>query len=252
MRTPLIAANWKMYKGPQDSLAFLNDFLPQVKDNAASEMALFPSTICLPAVVEATRGSRVAVGAQNMHWLNEGAYTGDTSPAMLTAVGCTHVLIGHSERRQYAGETDAQVNLKLKSALAHGLVPVVCIGEHLDKRQCGLTSAVLRWQIAAAFNGISCEQAHPIVIAYEPVWAIGTGVVATPDQAAEAHSIIRDEVATLLGQGIAQKMRILYGGSVKPDNIAKLMSEPGIDGALVGGASLEARSFAQIIQNATA
>ncbi|HEY0265009.1 MAG TPA: triose-phosphate isomerase [Granulicella sp.] len=251
MRTPLIAANWKMHKAPKDAAAFLDAFLPELHDQTGTEIALFPSAVCLPGIIEAARGTRVSIGAQNMHWLSEGAYTGDISAPMLTAIGCTHILIGHSERRQYSGETDEQVNLKLKTALAHRLIPVVCIGEHLDKRQSSLTAAVLRWQLAAALSGITPEQAAPIVIAYEPVWAIGTGVVATPDQAAEAHGIIRHEVANLLGNIAAEKMRILYGGSVKPDNIARLMSEPGIDGALVGGASLDPASFSQIVRNAT-
>jgi triosephosphate isomerase (TIM) len=185
-----------------------------------------------------------------MHWLNEGPYTGETSPTMLKSIGCTRVLIGHSERRQYFNETDETVNLKLKAALAHDLVPIVCVGETFDKRQSGLTEAVLRWQVACALNGIQGHACSQLVIAYEPVWAIGTGSVATPQQANEAHAIIRREVAAHLGQHCADGIRILYGGSVKPDNVTTLMAESEIDGALVGGASLQAKSFAAIVKNA--
>jgi triosephosphate isomerase len=186
-----------------------------------------------------------------MHWLNEGPYTGQTSPTMLESIDCTRVLLGHSERRIYAHETDDMVNLKLKAALEHDLIPIVCVGETLDKRQSGLTEAVLCWQVACALNGVKGASCGQVVIAYEPVWAIGTGSVATPEQANEAHAIIRREVARHLGAPCASGMRILYGGSVKPDNVASLMSQPEIDGALVGGASLHAKSFHEIISNAT-
>jgi triosephosphate isomerase len=252
MRKPLIAANWKMYKTPKESLAFLDEFLPQVKDHTASEIAIFPTMSSLGYVIEATKGSHVTAGAQTMHWLNEGPYTGQTSPTMLESIDCTAVLIGHSERRIYAHETDDMVNLKLRAALDHDLIPVLCVGETADKRTAGLTEAVLRWQIAVALNGIKSGLCGKLVIAYEPVWAIGTGSVATPQQANEAHAIIRREVADHLGESCANGLRILYGGSVKPDNVANLMTEPEIDGALVGGASLEAQSFLDIIHNATA
>jgi triosephosphate isomerase len=251
MRKPLIAANWKMYKTPKESLAFLSEFLPSVKDHTSSEIAIFPTMSSLGYVIEATKNSDVTAGAQTMHWLNEGPYTGQTSPTMLESIGCTRVLLGHSERRIYAHETDEMVNLKLKAALEHDLIPVVCVGETLDKRQSGLTEAVLCWQIAVALNGIKGTSCGQLVIAYEPVWAIGTGSVATPEQANEAHAIIRREVARHLGAPCASCMRILYGGSVKPDNVASLMSQPEIDGALVGGASLHAKSFHEIISNAT-
>jgi triosephosphate isomerase len=221
MRKPLIAANWKMYKTPKESLAFLDEFLPLVKDQTASEIAIFPTMSSLAHVIEATKGTHVTAGAQTMHWLDEGPYTGETSPTMLKSIGCTRVLIGHSERRQYFNETDGTVNLKLKAALAHNLMPILCIDE--------------------------CDQ---VVIAYEPVWAIGTGSVATPDQANEAHAIIRREVASHLGLACASNMCILYGGSVKADNVATLMAEPEIDGALVGGASLQPKSFVEIVRNA--
>jgi triosephosphate isomerase len=246
MRKPLIAGNWKMYKTPTESVAFFNEFIPLL-ENHNHDIAIFPTITSLASVLAATKSTHIAIGAQNMHWLAEGAYTGETSPTMLQAVGATHILIGHSERRQYFGETDEIVNLKLKSALAHNLTPVVCVGESRDKRECGLTEAVLNWQVAAALNGIPSEQAEPIIIAYEPVWAIGTGLVATTEQAAEAHGVIRREVARHFGQHRADATRILYGGSVKPDNIAALMAEPEIDGALVGGASLAPKSFAEIV-----
>jgi triosephosphate isomerase len=251
MRKPLIAANWKMYKTPKESLAFLSEFLPLVKDHTSSEIAIFPTMSSLGYVIEATKDSNVTAGAQTMHWLNEGPYTGQTSPTMLESIDCTRVLLGHSERRIYAHETDDMVNLKLKAALEHDLIPIVCVGETLDKRQSGLTEAVLCWQVACALNGVKGASCGQVVIAYEPVWAIGTGSVATPEQANEAHAIIRREVARHLGAPCASGMRILYGGSVKPDNVASLMSQPEIDGALVGGASLHAKSFHEIISNAT-
>jgi triosephosphate isomerase (TIM) len=250
MRKPLIAANWKMYKTPKESLAFLDEFLPLVQDHTSSDIAIFPTMSSLAHVIDATKGTNSTAGAQTMHWLDEGPYTGETSPTMLKSIGCTRVLIGHSERRQYFNETDETVNLKLKAALAHDLVPIVCVGETFDKRQSGLTEAVLRWQVACALNGIHGHACSHLVIAYEPVWAIGTGSVATPQQANEAHAIIRREVAAHLGPHCADGIRILYGGSVKPDNVATLMAESEIDGALVGGASLQPKSFAAIVKNA--
>ncbi len=252
MRKPVIAANWKMYKTPSESVAFLHEFLPLVQTCCDLEIAIYPTMSSLASVIGAVKGTNVSAGAQTMHWLNEGPYTGQTSPTMLASIDCDHVLLGHSERRIYAHETDDMVNWKLKAAIAHGLVPIVCVGETHDKRESGLTEAVLRWQISCAFNGIRPEDAAPIIIAYEPVWAIGTGSVARPDQAAEAHHIIRREVAARLGEEAAQAIRILYGGSVKPENIGRLMAEPDIDGALVGGASLNPQSFAAIVQNAIA
>ena len=250
MRKPLIAANWKMYKTPTESVAFLHEFLPLVREIEEIDMAIYPTMSSLASVIGGVKGSRVSAGAQTMHWLNEGPYTGQTSPTMLESIGCTRVLLGHSERRIYAHETDEMVNLKLKAALDHDLVPVVCVGETAEKRKAGLTDAVLRWQIAVALNGITGGLCGKLVIAYEPVWAIGTGSVATPQQANEAHSIIRREIAVHLGQHCADGVRILYGGSVKPDNVATLMAEPEIDGALVGGASLQPQSFFEIVHNA--
>ncbi len=251
MRKPFIAANWKMYKTPRESLAFLDEFLPLVKDHTASEIAIFPTMSSLGYVIEGTRGTNVTAGAQTMHWLNEGPYTGQTSPTMLQSIDCPRVLIGHSERRIYAHESDEMVNLKLKAAVEHDLSPVVCVGESLDKRKAGLTEAVLCWQIAVALNGLEASLCGSIIIAYEPIWAIGTGSVATPGQANEAHALIRREVAKHLGAACADNIRILYGGSVKADNVASLMAEPEIDGALVGGASLDPHSFSRIVKNAT-
>ena len=247
-RKKLIAANWKMYKTPAEAEAFVDTFLPLVAGHTRDEIALFPSPVLLPSVIEAAQGSNVAVGCQNIHFAEEGAYTGETSVGQLKAVGGTHTLIGHSERRQYFAETDEIVNKKLHTALKHGLVPIVCIGEVLLERESGQTESVLKTQVTGAFAGISSEAAKPIVIAYEPVWAIGTGKTATPEMAVDAHRIIRAEVAKLLGQEIAAQMRILYGGSVKPDNATALLGEEEIDGALVGGASLKPDSFTAIVK----
>jgi len=241
-----------MYKTPTESTAFLTSFFPLIKNNTAVEIVLCPSMTSLPALVDAARGKSVSIGAQTMHWLNEGAYTGETSPTMLTAIGVTHVLIGHSERRQYFNETDTTVNLKLKSALAHGLVPIVCVGEHLNEREQNLTADVLNLQISVALEGIDAAALAPLVVAYEPVWAIGTGRTATPEIAEDAHKIIRAKIASIAGSNVANATRILYGGSVKPDNAKALCCLEDIDGALVGGASLDPTSFSQIIQNATA
>jgi len=245
-RKKLIAANWKMYKTPAEGKAFVEAFLPLVAGHTRDEIALFPSPVLLPTVIEAAKGSNVAIGAQNIHFAPEGAFTGETSIAQLKAVGGTHTLIGHSERRQYFAETDEIVNKKLKAALENGIVPVVCIGEVLAEREAGKTADVLKTQVAGAFAGITAAQAAPIVIAYEPVWAIGTGKTATPEMAVEAHKTIRAEVAALLGADVAAKMRILYGGSVKPDNATALLGQEEIDGALVGGASLKPDSFEKI------
>src|SRR5215469_3891320 len=247
-RKALIAANWKMYKTPAEAKAFFDAFLPLVKGHTRDEIAVFPSPVLLPTVIEAAKGSNVAIGAQNIHFAEEGAYTGETSIGQLQAVGGTHTLIGHSERRQYFGETDEIVNKKLHTALKDGVVPIVCIGEVLEEREAGKTEEVLKTQVTGAFAGITPEMAKPIVIAYEPVWAIGTGKTATPEMAVDAHRIVRSEVAKLLGQDVANNMRILYGVSVKPDNATALISQEEIDGALVGGASLKADSFTAIVK----
>ena len=247
MRKPVIAGNWKMYKTPKESVAFLQTFLPLVAGHDRDEIVLFPTMSSLGYVLDATQGTNVRAGAQTMHWMNEGPYTGQTSPTMLASIACTHVLLGHSERRIYAHETDDMVNWKLKAAIGHGLTPVVCVGETLDKRQTGLTEAVLRWQVACALNGVETEGSEKLIIAYEPIWAIGTGSTATPGQVQEAHRMIRGEVAARLGQERADSTRILYGGSVKPENISNLMAQPDIDGALVGGGSLDPETFHRIV-----
>jgi triosephosphate isomerase len=247
-RKKLIAANWKMYKTPEQTRAFFSVFLPLVKGHNRDEIVVCPPFIDIPAAVEAVRGSSVEIGSQNMHWEKDGAYTGETSATMIEAVGCTHVIIGHSERRQYFGETDDTVNQKLKVALDAGLTPVVCVGEVLEEREAGITDDVLRRQCNIGFRGISGERAARLVVAYEPVWAIGTGKTATPQIAAEAHLTIRNEAAKAFGKEFADDLRILYGGSVKPDNAHSLMSEKEIDGALVGGASLDPNSFEKIVK----
>ena len=247
-RKALIAANWKMYKTPAEAKAFVDAFLPLVAGHTRDEIALFPSVTSLANVVAGVAGSNVAAGLQNMHFAEEGAYTGETSAAMLMAVGATHTLIGHSERRQYFAETDEIVNKKLHTALKHGIIPVVCIGEVLAEREAGLTASVLLTQLKGALHGVSAAAAHTLVIAYEPVWAIGTGKTATPEMAVEAHMIIRAELANILGSHVAKATRILYGGSVKPDNATALLGEEEIDGALVGGASLKPESFAAIVK----
>jgi len=237
-----------MYKTPDQAREFLRDFLPLVKDHERDEIVVCPTYLCLDAAVNAAKGSNVAVGAQDLHWEKEGAFTGEVSAAMLVAVGVTHVIIGHSERRQYFGETDDTVNLKLKSAVEAGLTPIVCVGEVLEEREAGLTDDVLRRQCVRAFHKVSAKKAARLVVAYEPVWAIGTGKTATPEMAADAHAIIRGEAAKAFGQELADKLRILYGGSVKPENATALMSQEEIDGALVGGASLDPKSFAAIVK----
>lgn len=247
-RKKLIAANWKMFKTPDQTREFFRDFLPLVKDHTRDEITVCPPFIDLPAGVECARGSNVSIGAQDMYWEKSGAYTGEICPDMLLAVGCTHVILGHSERRQYFGETDDIVNQKLKAALESGLTPIVCVGEVLEEREAGLTEDVLRRQCLRAFHAISAKKAGKMVVAYEPVWAIGTGKTATPQMAADAHILIRGEAAKAFGDEFAQALRILYGGSVKPENAKTLMSEEEIDGALVGGASLDPKSFAAIVK----
>jgi triosephosphate isomerase (TIM) len=247
-RKKLIAANWKMYKTPEQARDFFRDFLPLVKDHERDEIVVCPTFLALDVAINAAKGSSVAVGAQDLHWEKEGAFTGEVSAAMLVAVGVSHVIIGHSERRQYFGETDDTVNLKLKSAVEAGLTPIVCVGEVLEERDAGLTDDVLRRQCMRAFHKISAKKAARLVVAYEPVWAIGTGKTATPQMASDAHTIIRGEAAKAFGQEFADKLRILYGGSVKPENAKALMSEEEIDGALVGGASLDPKSFAAIVK----
>jgi len=248
MRKKLIAANWKMYKTREQTAAFFHDFLPMVAGHTRDEIVVCPPFIDLHAAIEAADGSNVAIGAQDVHWEKEGAFTGEISAGMLVSLGVTHVIIGHSERRQYFNETDDSVNRKLERALENDLVPIVCVGEVLEEREAGLTEDVLRRQCVRAFNGISARKAARLIVAYEPVWAIGTGKTATPQMATDAHMVIRHEAEKAFGKEFAEALRILYGGSCKPDNAGSLMSESEVDGALVGGASLDPASFTKIVK----
>ncbi len=248
MRKKVMAANWKMYKTPDEARDYLREFLPLVAGHDRDEIVVCPPYTDVATALEAARGSNVAIGVQNVHWKADGAFTGEISAPMLLCLGVTHVIVGHSERRQYFGETDDTVNLRLKTALESGLTPICCIGEVLQEREAGLTEDVLRRQCVRAFHAISAKKAAKMVVAYEPVWAIGTGKTATPEMAAEAHAVIRREVADIFGAEFAGQLRILYGGSVKPENVKSLMSQEEIDGALVGGASLDPQSFAAIVK----
>jgi triosephosphate isomerase len=247
-RTKVMAANWKMYKTPDQTSEFFRNFLPLVSGHSRDEIVVCPPFLDLPAALEASKESKIAIGAQNVHWKEEGAFTGETSAGQLLALGVSHVIVGHSERRQYFCETDDTVNLRLKAALEAGLIPICCVGEVLEEREAGLTDDVLRRQCVRAFHAISAKKAAKLIVAYEPVWAIGTGKTATPELAAEAHAVIRSEATEIFGEEFAGNLRILYGGSVKPENSKALMSQEEIDGALVGGASLDPKSFAAIVK----
>lgn len=242
-----MAGNWKMYKTPAQTKDFFAAFLPLVAEAKHCEIAICPPFVNIAAAVDAAKTSRVGIGAQNLYWKNEGAFTGEISGPMIKASGAEWVIIGHSERRQFFGETDATVLERTKAALAAGLKPIVCVGEMLAEREANQTDAVLTTQFNGGIASLSSDEFAQIVIAYEPVWAIGTGKVATPDMAADAHRTIRGLVNAKYGAVAASKVRILYGGSVKPDNVKGLMAQPEIDGALVGGASLEGGSFASIV-----
>jgi triosephosphate isomerase (TIM) len=248
MRKKLIAANWKMYKTPDDTRDYFREFLPLVAGHDRDEIVVCPPFTDVDAAIAAAKGTHVAIGVQNVHWKADGAYTGEISAPMLLCLGVTHVIVGHSERRQYFGETDDIVNLRLKTALESGLTPICCVGEVLEEREAGATDDVLRRQCVRAFHAISVKKAAKLVVAYEPVWAIGTGKTATPELAAEAHAVIRREANEIFGEDFANQLRILYGGSVKPDNASSLMAQEEIDGALVGGASLNPKSFAAIVK----
>jgi triosephosphate isomerase (TIM) len=247
-RKPVMAGNWKMYKTPADTKAFFEKFLPLVASSTHCEIVICPPFVNIAAAVDAAKGSRVEVGGQNLYWsTKEGAFTGEVSGPMLKASGAEWVIIGHSERRQYFGETDATVLQRTVAALASGLKPIVCVGEMLAEREAGETDAVLRTQFEGGIASLTPEQFAGIVIAYEPVWAIGTGKTATPEIAADAHRVLRGLVTAKFGVEAGNAIRILYGGSVKPDNVKGLMAQPEIDGALVGGASLDAGSFGSIV-----
>lgn len=242
-----MAGNWKMFKTPAETKAFFEAFLPLVAESKHCEIAICPPFVNIPAAVDAARGTRVGVGGQNLYWKNEGAFTGEISGPMLKAAGAEWVIIGHSERRQYFGETEETVLERTKAALACGLKPIVCVGERLEEREAGRTEEVLAAQFDGGIAPLDEDSFAKIVIAYEPVWAIGTGKTATPEMAADAHRCLRAMVAGKYGPDAGAAIRILYGGSVKPDNVKGLMAQPEIDGALVGGASLEANSFGSIV-----
>ena len=246
MRTPVIAGNWKMYKTARQAAETIRSLADLVKGVQGVEVVICPPFTALAAAVEAAKGSPVAIGAQDCYWEKEGAFTGQVAVPMIADLGCSHCIVGHSERRQFFGETDATVDKKIEAVLANGLTCIACVGETLAEREAGQTFAVLERQVR---NGLSRHLTSArIVIAYEPVWAIGTGKTATPVQAQEAHAFIRRVVAEAASPAAAQAVRILYGGSVKPDNIATLMVQPDVDGGLVGGASLDAASFAKIVR----
>jgi triosephosphate isomerase (TIM) len=247
MRTTLIVANWKMHKTIGDSLAFVRELGSLVKDTRNIEIVVAPPFTALAAVADALRNMPIGVAAQNLHFEREGAFTGEVSGTMIRDTGASHVIIGHSERRQLFGETDESVNRKIRAALTHDLIPIVCIGETLMERERGETLAVLDRQIQTGFDGVSADELAELAIAYEPVWAIGTGKNATPAEADEAHKHIRSRLRQWFGGASADRCRILYGGSVKPDNVRELVGLPDVDGALVGGASLDVRGFVEII-----
>ncbi|MGA8036530.1 MAG: triose-phosphate isomerase [Candidatus Acidiferrales bacterium] len=246
-RRPVIAGNWKMYKTQADTHAFFAAFKPLVADATHAGIVIAPPFTSLPAAVEAAKGSAIAISAQNGFWQPEGAYTGEISMPMIADSGATHVIIGHSERRQYFGETDETVNKRLRAALAANLTPIVCIGESLEERENNHTHRCLSRQFEGGLGSLTPAEFSRILLAYEPVWAIGTGKTATPEMASSAHSYVRGLVADRFSAEQASAIRILYGGSVKPDNIKGLMAHEEIDGALVGGASLDAASFAAIV-----
>jgi len=247
-RKPIIAGNWKMYKTAAEALALVNALKAEVAGIESVEIVVCPPFTALAAVGPALAGSNIQLAAQNVHWEKEGAFTGEISAPMLKELAVRYVIVGHSERRQFFGETDAGVNKRAKAALAHGLRPIVCVGETLKEREANKTEQVLRGQISGALAGLSKNEMLETVIAYEPVWAIGTGKTATPQQAQEAQAFIRRLVGSLFDADTAARVRIQYGGSVKPDNAKELLGQPDVDGALVGGASLKADAFAAIVK----
>ncbi|MNS60771.1 Triosephosphate isomerase [compost metagenome] len=246
-RKPVIAGNWKMHKTLAESRAFADGLKAKLGGMVGPEVVVCPPYTSLAAVAEAFAGSPVKVGAQNMNWHAKGAFTGEVAPGMLTELGCTYVILGHSERRQLFGETDEAVNRKVDAALANGLVPIICVGETLEEREAGLTDTVVVGQTQRAVEGLDPAKLAGLVYAYEPVWAIGTGKTCESPEANRVCRAIRDTVARLGGEAAGQAVRVLYGGSVKPDTIAEQMSQSDIDGALVGGASLEVDSFAALV-----
>lgn len=246
MRRPLIVGNWKMNLLQSSGTALVRELVQQIPVTLDVDIAVCPPLVYLQAIAEALHGSAIKLGAQNMHHEAEGAFTGEVSGAMLKDLGCQYVILGHSERRQFFGDTDDSVNKKMVAALKSSLIPIVCVGETLDQRERNQTEQVIETQVRGSLAGLKSQDALRIVIAYEPVWAIGTGRTATPIQAEEVHAQIRGLLKQLLGTEVSQEIRIQYGGSVKADNAGELLSQPNIDGALVGGASLQAESFSRI------
>lgn len=246
MRKPIIAGNWKMNKTPAEAVALVTELIPLVKD-AECDVVVCPPAVNLALVAEAVKGTNIKVGAQNVHFKASGAFTGELSCDMLKAAGCEYVIIGHSERRQYFGETDKTVNLRTVAAVKAGLKPIVCVGEMLDEREAGYTNTIVSYQTLMALTGLSSEEIETCVIAYEPVWAIGTGKTATDEQANDTIGVIRKAIAGCYGNELAQKVRIQYGGSMNPGNVKGLMAQPEIDGGLIGGASLKAPDFAKVV-----
>ncbi len=247
MRIPVIAGNWKMHNTVAEALKLVRQLIPEVSGFNDREIVVAPAFTALYPVASELKGSNIKVSAQNVFWEEKGAYTGEVSAPMLKEAGCTHVIIGHSERRQYFSETDETVNKRIDTALKNTLTPVICIGETLEQRENNITFSVIESQIKGGYAGFEAFHAEKTIIAYEPVWAIGTGKTATPDQAQEVHAFIRNILLTMFGNDTAENMRILYGGSVKPDNVNELMRQTDIDGALVGGASLDPGSFSKIV-----
>lgn len=246
MRKAIIAGNWKMHKTVSEATALVEELKPLVKD-VACDVVVCPTSICLPAVIEAVKGTNIKVGAQNMHFEESGAFTGEISPVMLKELGVEYVIIGHSERRQYFNETDETINKKLKSAFAHGLIPILCIGESLEEREANITEEILAKQVKLDLNDIKSENVKEMVIAYEPIWAIGTGKTATAEDANETIGFIRNVIEKLYGSEVSEAIRIQYGGSVKPSTIKEQMEKEHIDGGLIGGASLKAQDFSAIV-----
>ncbi|MBL0714291.1 MAG: triose-phosphate isomerase [Desulfosarcina sp.] len=247
-RTPFIAGNWKMYKTGTEAAETARSLNNLIAGISGVDVMIAPPFTALGSVFDALQGSSIALGAQNLHWESEGAFTGEIAPGMIKAAGCRYAIIGHSERRHLFGETDQDVNRKVLAALAAGLAPVLCIGETEAEREAGQTFSVLDKQVRLGLENVSLQKPGDLVVAYEPVWAIGTGKTATRDQAQEVHAFIRDLLRKFYDEQVAEATRILYGGSVKPNNIADLMRMNDIDGALVGGASLEPETFAQIVK----
>ena len=246
MRKPIIAGNWKMNKTPAEAKELITALKPLVKDAAATVVVCVPA-VDIWAVKEAIKGSNIHLGAQNVHFKESGAYTGELSAAMLKEAGVEYVIIGHSERRQYFGETDATVNLRTLAAVKAGLKPIICVGERKEEREAGYTNALVEYQTLIALNGLTEDEIKNVVIAYEPVWAIGTGLTATDEQANETIGVIRAAIARKYGKRVANAVRIQYGGSMNPKNVKGLMAQPEIDGGLIGGASLKAPDFSQVV-----